>query len=64
MYLTIADYKILKKNETNSMSPDQKLREELSKGGSYNLEGFLGVGANGWNIKKSLNCKVTFLKIQ
>ena len=50
-------------NKPNSMSLDQKLREELGMGGSSIFGGFLGVGARGGggggggagNLKK--NCK-------
>ena len=42
-----------KQNNTNPISLDPKLRKELSIGGSSNFRGFLGVGSNEGNCKKS-----------
>ena len=50
-------------NNTNPMSLDQKLREELSMGESSEFGGFLGVGANGVDLKKSPKVKNTIFFI-
>ena len=41
-----------KKNKTNPVSVDPKLMGVLSMGRSFNLGGFLGVGANRVELKK------------
>ena len=49
-------------NKTNPMSLYQKMREELSMGGSSKVGGFLRVGVNGGDSKKkSLSKKTPFL---